>query len=116
MLHQVGSNGATGLCVLLPATAPSHPPPPGSVCCAASCLRCPPRSLGVQRGRRRASMFAPLTDSGKERGSVSGVVFIPLCPLRVLRRFLPTEPDVYERGSILSVNSDDDNDEDDDDL
>lgn len=81
---------------------------PGSVWSDAIYLRRQPRILGVQRGRRPARTAWTLPR--KER-NCQKVVFIPLCPVRVLRRFLLSWA---ERKSILLVKSDFESDEDDD--
>lgn len=61
-----------------------------------------------------ASTLAPLTDSGKESDSVSGAVFIPLCPLRALRRFLLSrQSQTYKSEEVSRLSSDDDEDDDD---
>lgn len=80
---------------------PSRPPPPGDV------------SRGVrevQRGRRRGVDARSIN----RFGSVSGAVFIPLCPLRALRRFLLSrQSQTYKSEEVSRLSSDDDDDDDD---
>lgn len=100
MLRQAGSCVRLTLQVLV------------SVCCSSTYRK---HQRGAQRGRRRAATPRSANKLGvkRERGSVSGVVFIPLCPLWVLRRFLLSwQSQTHKREEISCLDDDnaDDND------